>query len=109
MQDLDSFTSSIPGFESDILIPAILVSAREPGVESSQGPSIGSKAGPSRTRASKRKAPIHPSCQKKAKKAPTSTPPSGTQKGIPVFRSKRYAYLQYFHLWFAYESTSFHA
>jgi hypothetical protein len=119
MQDLDSFTSPILGFESDILIPAIPVLARAPGVKNSQCPSTRSGAGTSRTQASKRKAPINPSYQKKAKKAPGKplgeikiselkpkapalTPPSGTRKGIPIFRSKRYTYLQYFLLQFAY-------
>jgi hypothetical protein len=113
MQDLDSFTSPIPGFEGDILIPAISVSARNPSVESSEGPSTRSSVGASWTQASKWKAPIDPSYQKKARKAPgkplggikisdpkpkvaTSTPLSCTRKGIPILRSKRYAYLQYF-------------
>jgi hypothetical protein len=35
-------------------------------------------------------------------KAPALTPPSRTRKGIPILRSKRYAYLQYFLLLFVY-------
>jgi hypothetical protein len=119
MQDLDSFTSPILGFKGDIPIPAIPVSARDPGVKSSQGPSTRSDAGASRTRANKWKAPIDPSHQKKAKKAlekplcgikisdlkpkaPALTPPLGTWKGIPILRLKRYAYIQYFLLLFVY-------
>jgi hypothetical protein len=114
MQDWDSynFISPIPGFEGDIPIPAILISTRDPGVESSEDPSAGPSASASSTRACKRKAPIDPSPTKKAKKttgkpsggikitgtkqkAPTSTPPSGIPKGIPILRSKRYTYLKY--------------
>jgi hypothetical protein len=101
MQDLDSFISPTLGFEGDIPIPAIPVSAHDPGIKSSQGPSAGSGASASWTWACKRKAPIDPSYQKKAKKAPrkplvgimisdpkpkasASTPPSGTQT---AFRS----------------------
>jgi hypothetical protein len=60
MQDLDRFISSIPRIEGDILIPAMPVSAYNPGVETSEDPSVGSSAGASRTRASKQKAPIDP-------------------------------------------------
>jgi hypothetical protein len=74
MQDLDSFISPIPGFEGDIQIPAIPASACDPGAESSQGPSIRSGAKSSWTQASKRKAPVDPSYQKKAKKAPGKPP-----------------------------------
>jgi hypothetical protein len=101
MQDLDSFISPIQGFKGDILIPTIPVSACDPGVEPSQGPSTGSGAGASRTWANKRKVPIDLSYHKKTKKAlekplggikisdlkpkaPTLTPPSGTRKGIPI-------------------------
>jgi hypothetical protein len=61
MHDLDIFISSIPGFEGDISIPAIPISARDPGVESSEDPSAGSSTSASRTWACKRKAPINPS------------------------------------------------
>jgi hypothetical protein len=101
MQDLDSFISLIPGFEGDISIPANLISTRDPVFESSEDPSAGSSASASRTRACKQKAPIDPSPHKKAKKAarkplggikisgptqkaPSSTPPSGIRKGIPI-------------------------
>jgi hypothetical protein len=53
MQDLDSFISPTPRFESDILIPAILISACDPGTESFKDPSTGSSARASRTRAYK--------------------------------------------------------
>jgi hypothetical protein len=119
MQYLDSFVSPILGFEGDIPIFAIPVSACDPGVESSQGLSTRSGADASRTQASKWKVPNDPSYQKKAKKAPRKplggikishpkpkapalTPPSGTRKGIPILRSKRYADLQYFLLLFVY-------
>jgi hypothetical protein len=101
LQDLDNFISPIPGFEGDIPIPAILISAHDPGAESSEDPSIGSSASASRTRACKQNVPIDPSPPKKAKKtagkpsggikitgtkqkAPALTPPSGIRKGIPI-------------------------
>jgi hypothetical protein len=70
MQDLDSFISPIPRFEGDILIPAILISALNPGGESSKDPSVRSNAGASKTQASKRKEPIDPSPQKRPRKLP---------------------------------------
>jgi hypothetical protein len=42
MRDLDNFISPVPGFDSDIPIPAILVSARDPNAESSEEPPVGS-------------------------------------------------------------------
>jgi hypothetical protein len=39
MQALDNFISPIPGFDGDILIPAIPVSAQPPGDESTSDPS----------------------------------------------------------------------
>jgi hypothetical protein len=101
---LDSFISPILGFEGDNPIPAILISTRDPRIESSEDPSTGSHASASRTQACKRKAPIDPSPHKKAKKvvgkhlggikifgpkqkAPTSTPPPGIQKGIPILNT----------------------
>jgi hypothetical protein len=56
MQGLDSFLSLIPGFEGDIPIPAIPISARPPGGESISDPSTGASASISKTWASKRKA-----------------------------------------------------
>jgi hypothetical protein len=93
MQDLDNFISPIPGFEGDIPIPAIPISASDPAAEPSENPCVGSSAKASRTRACKRKAPRDPSPLKMAKKtvgkpsggikitgtkqkAPASTPPS---------------------------------
>jgi hypothetical protein len=61
MQDLDSFISPVPGFEGDIPILAILISARDPGAESSEDPSAGSSASASRTWTYKKKVPIDPS------------------------------------------------
>jgi hypothetical protein len=101
MQDLDSFISPILGFEGDILIPAIPISARDPGAESSKDPSAGSSASASRTQACKRKVLIDPSLPKKARKttgkpsggikitgtkpkAPASTSPLGIWKGILI-------------------------
>jgi hypothetical protein len=115
MRDLDNFISPIPGFDSDILIPAIPVSARPPGGESIEDPSTGSSADAPKTQASKRKAPANLTPQKKAKKtigkpssginidnptpkAPASTPPLGTQKGILILQSRRYNYPEYFPL-----------
>jgi hypothetical protein len=117
MHDLDSFILPIPGFEGDIPIPTILISARDPAVESSEDPSARPGARASRTRAYKQKAPIDPSPPKKdkkptrkpligikitgvKKKAPASTPPSGIQKGILILQSKRYIHLKYFLLLF---------
>jgi hypothetical protein len=106
MQDLDSFISPVPGFEGDFPIPAILISARDPGAESSEDPSARSSASTSRSRTYKKKAPIDPSPlpQKANKairkplggikisgpkqKAPASTHPSRIRKGIPILRSK---------------------
>jgi hypothetical protein len=53
MQDLDSFISPIHGFECDIPIPAILISAYDPGAESSEDPSIGSSVSALRIQACK--------------------------------------------------------
>jgi hypothetical protein len=56
MQDLDIFISPIPSFEGDISIPAIPFSARSPGGEAIDDPSIGSSAGALKTQANKWKA-----------------------------------------------------
>jgi hypothetical protein len=101
MQALDSFISPIPGFEGDILIPTIPISAQPPGGDADSDPSTGASAGVPRSWASKRKAITYPIPQKKAKTAigkplggikinehvsttPTSTPPLAPQKGIPI-------------------------
>jgi hypothetical protein len=113
MQDLDSFILHIPRFEGDIPIPVIPVSACDPGAESSEDPSTGSSASGTRTQACKRKVPIDLNPPKKAKKAtgrplggikitspkqkaPASTPPLETWKGIPILRSKRYIHRKSF-------------
>jgi hypothetical protein len=44
MQDLDSFISPIPGFEGDILIPTIPISAHSPGSEAIEDSSTESSA-----------------------------------------------------------------
>jgi hypothetical protein len=101
MQALDSFVSPIPGFEGDIPILTILVSAKPPNGEVDSDSSTGVSADTSRTRAGKRKATANPTPQTKANKAmwkssggikinklapiaPTQTPPSGPQKGILI-------------------------
>jgi hypothetical protein len=60
IQDLDSFISPIPGFEGDILILAIPVSAHSPGGEAIDDPSVGFSTDASMTRANKRKATANP-------------------------------------------------
>jgi hypothetical protein len=117
MQYLDSFISPIPGFDGDIPILAIPVSARPPGGDAIDDPSSQSIASVSKTQASKRKATANPTPQKKAKKATeksssgikinkpmprasASTPPSSPQKGIIIHRSRRYSYLEYTYIFF---------
>jgi hypothetical protein len=56
MQALDNFISPIPGFDGDILILAIPVSARPPGDESTSDPSAGASASALKTQVGKRKA-----------------------------------------------------
>jgi hypothetical protein len=73
MQDLDSFISPILGFEGDIPIPAIPISAHDPSVESSEDPSTRSNASASRTQDCKQKVSIAPSHPKKAKKPPRNS------------------------------------
>jgi hypothetical protein len=65
MQTLDIFISPIPGFDGDIPILAIVVSAQPPSDESVSDPSTGASA--SKTRASKQKA-CQPYSLEKAKK-----------------------------------------
>jgi hypothetical protein len=65
MQDLDSFISPIPGFEGDILIPAIPILTHNPSIESFQDTPARSSAGNPKTREGNRRAPIDPSPQKK--------------------------------------------
>jgi hypothetical protein len=115
MQALDNFISTIPGFGSDISIPIVLDSTRPHGNESISDPSAGASASTSKTCARKQKATTNLTPQKKAKKAagrsaggikinepapkaPTSTPLSGPQHGIPIRQSKMYTCHEYFSL-----------
>jgi hypothetical protein len=68
MQDLDSFVSPIPSFEDDVPIPAIPISASDPGAEPSEEAPTGSSASTLWTRASKQKVHINPNPLKQAKK-----------------------------------------
>jgi hypothetical protein len=70
MQDLDNFILPILGFEGDIPIPVILISAHVPGAESSEDPTAIPSASASRTRACKRKAPIDSSPPKRPRRLP---------------------------------------
>jgi hypothetical protein len=76
----------IPGFDGDIPIHATLISAHDPGIESYEGPSAGSCANASRTRACKRTVQMDLGPLKKAKK--TGGKPSG---GIKITGSKQKA------------------
>jgi hypothetical protein len=69
MQAFDSFISPIPGFEVDILIPAIPISTRSLSGEFANDPSTGANARASKTRTDKWKAATNPTPQKKTKKA----------------------------------------
>jgi hypothetical protein len=94
MQTLDSFISPIHGFDDDILILAILISAWPPRDEPMSDPSAGASAGTSKIQVGKLKATANTTPQKKDKKAmgrfsseikineptrkaPALTPPSG--------------------------------
>jgi hypothetical protein len=109
MQDLDDFISPTPSFEGDVSIPAIPILACDPSTEPSEELLSGSSASTPRTQACKRKATINLNPPKNANeiageplggikiihpksKAPASTPPSRTRKGIPILRSKRYVH-----------------
>jgi hypothetical protein len=112
MQALDSIISPIPDFDGDIPTPAIPVSARPPGDESTSDPSNGANASALKTQAGKQKATANPTPPKKARKTtgkstcwikineptpnvPASTPPLGPRWKIPIQRSKRYAHHEY--------------
>jgi hypothetical protein len=99
MQALDSFISSIPSFDVDIPISAILISARPPGDESTSDPSASVGASALKTWAGKQKANANLTSQKRARKTigksiggikinePTpktsaSTPPSGPRRKV---------------------------
>jgi hypothetical protein len=58
MQALDSFISPIPGFEGDIPIPMIPVSARSPSGESASDLSARASAGASKNHVGKCKATV---------------------------------------------------
>jgi hypothetical protein len=114
MQALDNFISHIPGFEGDILIPAILVSTRSPSGESVNKPSAGASAEALRTQTGKRKAATNPTAKKKTKKAteksssgikinepapkafPALTSPLGPRQKNLIRRSNRYTCYGYF-------------
>jgi hypothetical protein len=106
------FHFTMSGFEGDILIPAIPVSAHPPGSKATVDPSAGSSASASKTWGTKQKATVNPTPQKKAKKATRKsssrikinepvpkasalTPPLDPQKGILIHRARRYSYLEY--------------
>jgi hypothetical protein len=112
MQALDNFMSLIPGFDGDILIPAVPVLARPPGDEPMSDTSIGASASALKTQVGKQKAMANPTPQKKSRKTigrsasgikineptlktPTSTPPSGPRWKFLIQRSKRYALHKY--------------
>jgi hypothetical protein len=112
MQALDNFISPVPGFDDDISIPAVPVSARPPGDEPASDPSSGASASASKTQAGKQKATANPTPHKKAKeimgrslsgirineptpKAPALTPPSGPRLKILIHYSKRYIRYEY--------------
>jgi hypothetical protein len=101
MQALDNFISPIPGFEGDISIPTIPVSARPPDDESISDPSVRAGASALKAWAGKWKATANSIPSKKAKKATgksadgikineatpkTSalTPPSGPRRKTPI-------------------------
>jgi hypothetical protein len=65
MQALDSFISPIPGFDGDMPIPAIPVSAQPPSDEVTSDPSTGASTSTSRTWAGKRKTTANLTPQKK--------------------------------------------
>jgi hypothetical protein len=107
MQALDNFISPVPGFDDDISISAVPISARPPGDEPASDPSSASK-----TRAGKQKATANPTPHKKATeamgrslsgirinepapKAPALTPPSGPRLKILIHYSKRYIRYEY--------------
>jgi hypothetical protein len=66
---LDRFISLIPGFDGDIPILAIPISAQPPGNESMSDPSAEASASTLKARAGKQKATANPTPQKKAMKA----------------------------------------
>jgi hypothetical protein len=108
---LDSFiTPTIPGFEGDVPILAIPLSAHPFDSQIIEDSTVGTSTERLWTQAGKRKASTTPTPQKTAKKSsrkslggikinepmpqkPASTPLSGPRNGVPIFCSKRYAYI----------------
>jgi hypothetical protein len=101
MQALDSFISPVLGFDGDIPIPDIPVSAWPAGDGSMSDPSIAASANTLKTQAGKREATVNPIPHKKTRKTtgkPTSrikinelapnatalTPPSGPRWKISI-------------------------
>lgn len=109
MQGMDNFISPVSGFEGDIPIPTIPISARIPNVESANDSSACPSARSSMTRAGKRKAATTLPPSKKAKKvvgkrfdgvmindpvpkpSTTLTPTKGPRGKFTMRRSNRYA------------------
>jgi hypothetical protein len=113
MQALDNIISPISGFDGDILILAIPVSAQFPGDESVGDPSARASASASKTQVGRWKETTNLTHQKKAKKstgkssggikinkptpkAPALTPPMGPRQNFLIHRSKRYIHHEYF-------------
>jgi hypothetical protein len=69
MQALDIFISPIPGYDGEILIPAITITTWSPSGESANDPSARASAGASKTQTGKRKEAANLTPQKKTKKA----------------------------------------
>jgi hypothetical protein len=86
MQALDNFISPIPGFEGDIPIPAIPVSAKPPGGEADSDPSTGASADAPQTWAGKRKATANLTPQKRTKKD-VGKPLGGIKINEPVSKA----------------------
>jgi hypothetical protein len=109
MQALDSFISSVPSFDGEILIPAILISAQPPGDEPMSDPFTGANVSSLKARVGKWKASAKLTLQKKARKTSgrtagrikinepiprtsASNPPSGPRRKILIQHPKRYTH-----------------
>jgi hypothetical protein len=66
MEVLDNFISPVPGFDGDIPIPVIPISARPPGDESMSDPSVGASASTLKTQFGKGKVTANPTPKKKS-------------------------------------------
>jgi hypothetical protein len=101
MEALNNLISLVPGFNSDILIPAIPVLARTSSDEPTSDPSIKASANTLKAWVGKWKAAANLTPQKKVKKimgrsaggikinepapqTPALTPPSGPRRKIPI-------------------------